>query len=317
MHRRPRLNPFGRQLIIDRLQSGRSAGVVAEELGVSRATVYKWWRRFQLEGEEGLNDRSSRPQRSPRRLAPAVEEAILELRRERKLGPHRLAALTGRPRSTCYQVLRRHRLHRLDWLDRPTARIIRRYERARPGELVHVDVKKLGRIPEGGGHRGYGRDRRRPTGKRGQGYEFVHSLVDDCSRLAYSEVLADELGPTCAAFVRRAFAFLNQHGVRVERVMTDNAFNYRYSRDFQTAITEVGAKHLRIPFYRPQVNGKVERFNRTLLQEWAYVRPYDSNHERLSSLTAWLHSYNWHRNHTALGGRPPIERVNNVFGNYS
>jgi transposase InsO family protein len=317
MHRRPRLNVFGRQLIVERLESGRSASVVAEELGVSRATVYKWWRRFRSEGGQGLLDRSSRPNRSPRRLDPAVEMAIVELRRARKIGPHRPAALTGRPRSTCYLVLRRHHLHRLDWLDRPTARLVRRYERARPGELVHIDVKKLGRIPEGGGHRGYGRDRRRPTGKRGLGYEFVHSLVDDYSRLAYSEVLADEQGPTCAAFVRPACAFLSQHGVRVERVMTDNAFNYRYSRDFQAALSDLGAKHLRIPFYRPQVNGKVERFNRTLLQEWAYVRPYGSNQERLSSLTTWLHSYNWHRSHAALGGRPPIERVNNLSGNYS
>ncbi len=317
MHGRPRLNLFGRQLIVERLESGRSASVVADELGVSRATVYKWWWRFRSEGWQGLVDRSSRPLRSPRRLDPASEAAILELRRQRKLGPHRLAAITGRPRSTCYLVLRRHHLHRLDWLDRPTARLIRRYERARPGELVHIDVKKLGRIPDGGGHRGYGREGRRPTGKRGQGYEFVHSLVDDYSRLAYSEVLANELGPTCAAFLQRACAFLSKQGIRVERVMTDNAFNYRYSRDFQSALSELGAKHVRIPFYRPQVNGKVERFNRTLLQEWAYAKPYDSNQERLDSLSAWLHSYNWHRNHAALGGRPPIERVNNLSGNYN
>lgn len=225
--------------------------------------------------------------------------------------------LTGHPRSTCYQVLVRHQLHRLDWLDRPSGRLIRRYERERPGELVHVDVKKLGRIPSGGGHAIVGRHERRPTGKRGQGYEYVHSLVDDHSRLAYSEVLPDEQGSTCAGFIRRAATFLADRGVCIERVMTDNAMNYRFSRDFQGALAELGARHLRTPFYWPQVNGKVERFNRTLLDEWAYARNYDSNEERLGLLTSWLHNYNYHRTHTALGGRPPIERVNNLGGNYS
>ena len=317
MHGRPRLNAFGRQLIVERLASGRSAAVVAEELGVSRATVYTWKRRYEIEGEAGLVDRPCRPLSSPRRLSPDAEAAILLLRQSEKLGPHRLAARLGLPRSTCYKVLRRHGLHRLDWLDRPTGRLIRRYEWEQPGDLVHVDVKKLGRIPAGGGHRGYGRRLRRPTGKRGQGYEFVHSLVDDHSRLAYSEVLDDEQGPTCAAFLRRAAAFMGQHGIQIQRVMTDNAFSYRFSADFKTVLTELGAKHLRTPFYQPQVNGKVERFNRTLLEEWAYVRAYDSNQERLALLTTWLHRYNFHRAHTATGGRPPIERVNNLRGNYN
>ena len=316
MHRRPRLNLFGRQLIIERVASGRSAAVVAEELGVSRVTVYKWWRRYQFEGEAGLLDRPCHPLRRPRQLSPQSESAILELRRNEKLGPHRLAARLGHPRSTCYKVLRRHGMQRLDCMDRPTGRVIRRYEWAQPGDLVHVDVKKLGRIPTGGGHRGYGRRLRRPTGKRGQGYEFVHSLVDDHSRLAYSEVLADEQGATCAQFLRRAASFLSAHGVRVQRVMTDNHFSYRRSKDFRAAVSELGAKHIFIPFYAPQVNGKVERFNRTLLEEWAYVQPYDSNEERLALLTSWLHRYNFHRSHTALAGLPPIERVNNLCGNY-
>jgi transposase InsO family protein len=316
VHRRPRLNPFGRQLVIERLQSGRSAAVVAEELGVSRATVYKWWRRFRQEGADGLVDRSSRPHSSPRRLPAVAEEAILNLRRQRKLGPHRLAALTGFPRSTCYQVLRRHQLHRLDWLDRPSGQLIRRYERIRPGELVHVDVKKLGRIPPGGGHWAHGR-KARPDIKRGLGYEFVHSLVDDYTRFAYSEVLADEKGPTCAAFLRRAADFLAQHGIHVEQVMTDNAYNYRLSNEFKAALADLGARHLRTPAHHPQVNGKVERFNRTLLDEWAYLRIYDSNEERLSLLEPWLHTYNYHRTHTALGGRSPIERVDNLRGNYT
>jgi len=316
MHRRPRLNLFGRQLIIERLRSGRSAAVVAGELGVSRATVYKWWRRYEVEGEEGLVDRSCRPLSSPRRVDPQIETEILNLRRSEKLGPHRLASRLRQPRSTCYKVLRRNGLQRLDYMDRPSGRVIRRYEWERPGELVHVDVKKLGRIPDGGGHRGYGRELRRPTGKRGQGYEFVHSMVDDHSRLAYSEILANEQGGCCAAFLLRAAAFMADHGIRVQRVMTDNAFSYRYSLDFKRALAELGARQLLTPFHHPQVNGKVERFNRTLLEEWAYVRVYNSNQERLSSFPNWLHNYNFHRTHTALGGRTPIERVNNLRGNY-
>jgi transposase InsO family protein len=250
-------------------------------------------------------------------LSPETETAILELRRTEKLGPHRLSSRLGHPRSTCYKVLRRHGLQRLDSMDRPTGRVIRRYEWERPGDLVHVDVKKLGRIPSGGGHRGYGRRLRRPTGKRGQGYEFVHSLVDDHSRLAYSEVLGDEQGATCAGFLRRAAGFMTAHGIRILRVMTDNHFSYRRSKDFRAAVSELGAKQVFIPLYAPQVNGKVERFNRTLLEEWAYARPYDSNDERLALLTSWLHGYNFHRSHTALAGLAPIERVNNLSGNYS
>jgi transposase InsO family protein len=212
--------------------------------------------------------------------------------------------------------LRRHGLHRLDWLDRPTGRLVRRYEYPNPGDLGHVDVKKLGRIPPGGGHRATGR-RDRTGATRYMGYDFVHSLVDDHSRLAYSEILADEQGPSCAAFLRRAAAFFAQRGVRFSRIMTDNAFNYRLSTDFQAALADLGARHLLTPPYHPQVNGKVERFNRTLLQEWAYVRLYQSNDERVGLLDGWLHRYNYHRAHTALGGRPPATRVNNLCGNYS
>jgi transposase len=188
--RRPRLSYYGRQLLIERVLSGRSASVVAEELGISRATVYKWRRRYEREGAAGLEDRLCRPRRSPHRLDPEIEAQILALRRQRKLGPHRLAALVGRPRSTCYKVLRRNGLHRLDWMDRPTGTVIRRYEWERVGQLVHVDVKKLGRIPEGGGHRTRGRAATRP-GKKAVGYDYVHSLVDDHSRFAYSEILPD------------------------------------------------------------------------------------------------------------------------------
>jgi transposase InsO family protein len=317
MHGSPRLNFFGRSLIVQRVAAGWSVAAASEAAGVSRATGYKWIRRHREEGEAGLHDRPSRPHRSPRQLAAEQEAPILLLRQERKLGPHRIAALTGRPRSTCYRVLARHGVQRLDRLDRPTGRVIRRYERERPGELVHVDVKKLGRIPPGGGHRVHGWQ---PGGrpKRQLGYDYVHSMVDDHSRLAYSEVLPDERGATCAAFLLRAGEFFAAHGIpRLERVMTDNAFAYRNSREFHTALGILGAKHRLVRPYRPQTNGKVERFNRILLEEWAYVRPYDGNDERVALLPDWLHGYNYHRAHTSLGGLPPISRVNDVCGNYT
>ena len=318
-HGMPRLNVYGRVLIVRRvLEEGWAPAAAAESLGISRATAYKWLRRFRDEGLAGLADRSSRPHRSPRRLSSAAELESLELRQERKLGPHRLAGITGRPRSTCYAVLCRHRVHRLAWMDRPTGRVIRRYERDAPGELIHVDVKKLGRIPPGGGHCALGRSpetRRLKT--RANGYDFVHAAVDDHSRLAYAEGHTDERGATCTAFLRRARAFYEAHGIRIQAVMTDNALSYVHSQAFREALVEIGARHVRIAPYRPQTTGKVERFNRILLEEWAYCRPYSDNQARLDLLPGWLHLYNHHRSHTALGGLPPIARVNNVPGNYS
>jgi transposase InsO family protein len=201
-------------------------------------------------------------------------------------------------------------------LDRPTGRLVRRYEWPSPGDLGHLDVKKLGRIRPGGGHRVHGRAGHADRKLR-MGYDYIHSLVDDHSRLAYSEVLNDERGPTCAAFLRRAAGFFARYGVRLQRVMTDNAFAFRYSHDFRAALAELGIQHRRIPFHRPQVNGKVERFNRTLLEEWAYVQPYTCNQERVDLLQPWLHRYNFHRAHTAIGGVSPIDRVNNLCGNYT
>jgi transposase InsO family protein len=319
MHARPRLNLFGRQLLIDRLAQGWSPPAVAESAGVSRATVYKWLRRYRAEGLAGLADRSSRPRRSPRRLDATREATVLELRRCR-LGPHRLAALSGLPRSTCYRVLRRHQLHRLDGMDRPTGRPIRRYEMSRPGELGHMDVKKLARIPDGGGHFVHGRQARprRDLEKRARlGYDYVHTLIDDHSRLAFSELLGDETASTVGQFVRRALAWFAARGVRFQAVMTDNAWAYRYGRDYQLALAEIGARRVFIPPYNPQINGKVERFNRTLLEEWAYSQPFSSNQQRHRLLEVWLHRYNYHRTHTALEGRSPIDRVNNLCGNYS
>jgi transposase InsO family protein len=195
-------------------------------------------------------------------------------------------------------------------MDRPTGRVIRRYERERPGELVHVDVKKLGRIPHGGGWRIRGRGQRTAADRRRRlGYDFVHAAVDDHSRVAYVEVHADERAVTTAAFLARAGAFFASHGVKVERVMTDNAWCYRLSPQFRSAVAALGARHILIPPRHPQVNGKVERFNRTLLEEWAYVRLYRSNGARLQALARWVEFYNSIRPHTALGGRPPMARV--------
>lgn len=315
-HANARLNQFGRGLLIERvLKEGWTAAAAAEAAGVSRATVYKWLARFRAQGEPGLRDRSSCPVLSPRRLSATAEERILKVRQRRKLGPHRLSALLGVPRSTCYAVLRRHGLQRLDWMDRPTGEVIRRYERERPGELIHVDVKKLGRIPPGGGWRVLGREPGRHS--VGAGYDYVHSSVDDHSRLAYSEIHTNERVDTCAGFLVRASQFYATHGVTVERVMTDNAMAYRLGHAFREAAHLLGIRQVFTRSHRPQTNGKVERFNRTLLEEWAYVRPYRSNDHRSHLLAAWLHTYNHHRCHTALGGLPPIARVNNLSGNYT
>lgn len=231
-------------------------------------------------------------------------------RRRLKQGPHRLAYALGRPRSSIYGVLRRHGLARLDHLDRPTGRPIRRYERARPGELVHVDVKKLARIRPGGGWRMLGRSTATKAPKRrGAGYDYLHAAVDDHSRYAYVEVLADERGATCAGFVLRAASHFAGLGVRIERVMTDRAMNYVLSTDFAAALEAIGAAHRITRPYRPQTNGKVERFNRTMLDEWAYLRLYRSNEARTEALEAWLDTYNLQRPHTALGGLPPVSRL--------
>jgi transposase InsO family protein len=214
--------------------------------------------------------------------------------------------------------LTRHGLNRLTFLDRPTGQVIRRYERDRPGELVHVDVKKLGRIPDGGGWRVHGRDSGHRDRNQRIGFDYVHSAVDDHTRLAYSEIHGDEKAATCSDFLRRAAGFFHSQGItRIERVLTDNAFAYRHSRVWRQVLADLGATGKLTRPYRPQTNGKVERFNRTLLDEWAYIRPYTSNDERTAALDSFLHTYNHHRCHTALGGKPPISRVNNAEGQYS
>jgi transposase InsO family protein len=304
-------------LLVERVCAGRPVAHVAAEMGISRATAHKWVRRWRSEGEAGLIDRSSRPRRTPHRTLASVETRVCELRQARKLGPARIGPILGLPASTVHRILTRHGLNRLAFLDRPTGQVIRRYERDRPGELIHVDVKKLGRIPDGGGHRVLGRQAGRAR-RSNMGFDYVHSAVDDHSRLAYSEIHGDEKAATCAAFLRRAAAFFTASGIdRIERVLTDNAWPYRKSFAWRQALADLGAAGKLTRAYRPQTNGKVERFNRTLLDEWAYQRPYTSNTERTKALADFLHTYNHHRCHTALGGQPPISRVNDAAGQYT
>ncbi|WP_406308255.1 IS481 family transposase [Streptomyces griseoaurantiacus] len=325
-HPHARLTVHGRRLLVERVRAGRPVAHVADEMGISRATAHKWVRRWRAEGDAGPHDRSSRPLTTPHRTPADVEKRICELRRERKLGPARIGPILDVPASTVHRVLTRHQLNRLRWLDRPTGQVIRRYERERPGELIHVDIKKLGNIPDGGGHRVMPRQQAtsnrqattdtRKGGSPVIGYSFVHTAVDDHSRLAYSEVLSDECKETAASFWERVNAFFAAHGITVERVLTDNGSCYR-SKLFGQTLSAAGIAHKRTRPYRPQTNGKVERLNRTLLDEWAYVRPYSSNAERTEALENFLHTYNYHRCHTALDGQPPISRVNNAAGQYT
>ncbi|MFI7241685.1 IS481 family transposase [Streptomyces qinglanensis] len=325
-HPNARLTIHGRRLLVARVRAGRPVAHVADEMGISRATAHKWVRRWRDGGDGGLYDRSSRPLTTPHRTSPDVESRICKLRRERKLGPARIGPILDIPASTVHRVLTRHQLNRLSWMDRPTGQVIRRYERERPGELVHVDIKKLGNIPDGGGHRIMPRQQAagnrqatteaRKNGSPKIGYCFVHTAVDDHSRLAYSEVLSDERKETAASFWERANTFFSQHGITVERVLTDNGSCYR-SGLFAQTLSAASIIHKRTRPYRPQTNGKVERLNRTLLDEWAYMRPYSSNAERTEALADFLHTYNYHRCHAALGGQPPISRVNNPAGQYT
>ena len=254
--------------------------------------------------------------RTPRR----TERRIVKLRVAKRLGPARIGFRLGLAPSTVHAVLARYGCPPLAYLDRATGRAVRRYERAVPGELVHVDIKKLGNIPGGGGHRTQGRahgSRNRHRSAPGRnpaiGYSYLHTAIDDHSRLAYSEILADERKETAAAFWTRAQAWFTAAGITIERVMTDNGSCYR-SRTWRETLTAAGITHKRIRPYRPQTNGKAGRFNRTLLDEWAYARPYTSEAERRAAFDTWLHTYNHHRGHTALRGLPPASRVTNLSG---
>ena len=303
MHQNARTTRHRRMLMIERLQGGWTVPAVAAALGVDPKTVRKWRDRYAAEGAAGLRDRSSRPHHSPTRLDAGVAAEIEALRRQRLSGPA-IARRLGRPVSTIGVVLRRRGLGRLAALE-PKPPVIR-YERAHPGELIHLDIKKLGRIA-GLGHRITG-DRRGQSAKRGTGWEYLHVAIDDASRLAYTEVLPNERKESATAFLVRALCWFERHGVTVARVMTDNGSAYR-STLFRQTCAAAEARHLRTRPYTPRTNGKAERFIQTCLREWAYASPYQSSDERTQAMPAWLCDYNTQRPHSALDGKPPISRL--------
>lgn len=331
-HANAPLAPEGRRRLAELIVvQGWSARRAAERFQCSPATATKWARRYR----DGLamTDASSRPHSSPSRCPRRLERRIVKLRYLHRWGPHRISYHLGVPRSTVGRVLQRYRMPLLTHVDQATGLPVRkpkpvRYEAAAPGELVHVDIKKLGKIPDGGGWRVFGRasaqHRRAHAGTEraarqgapaSRGYVYLHHAVDDHSRLAYSEQLNDERKETAAAFWHRARTFFAEAGIPVQAVMTDNGSCYR-SHTFAAALGP-GIKHRKTQPYRPQTNGKVERFNRTLNAEWAYAQAYISDDARAATYADWLHSYNHHRPHTGIDGLVPAARVHNVTGNYT
>ena len=305
-HRNARLTPVTRLELVREVSAGWTQAEVARRFRVSRHTVAKWVRRYREAGTAGLEGRSSAPHRHPRRTPPELEREICAVRRSQGFGPHRIAWALHIARSTVYAVLRRFGLNRLDRLHRVSRKIVR-YEHPAPGDLLHLDVKKLGRIPPGGGHRVHGRTTGTPRG-RGAGYDYLHVAVDDHSRYAYVEALPDERGPTCAAFLARALAALKRRDVTVRRVLTDNARAYG-SHAFRAVAAAHGLTLKLTRPYRPQTNGKAERFIRTLQDEWAYARSYRSNDQRLHELPRWLYRYNHRRPHGGIDGATPASRL--------
>ena len=299
----------------------------AERFQVAVTTAARWARRYRELGEAGMVDRSSRPHHIPNQTPTRTERRIIKVRVLRRWGPARIGCLLGIHPSTVHRVLARYGVAKLRWLDRPTGRVIRRIATARCGELIHVDVKKLGKIPAGGGWRMLGRTlgnrntfadkssgRLNKYGQPLHGHHFLHTAIDAHSRLVYSEILADERKETAADFWHRANAWFTECGITVRKVLTDNGSCYR-SHAFRDALGDI--EHRRTRPYRPQTNGKVERFHRTLADEWAYARLYTSDAQRCEQFPIWLHTYNHHRGHTALGGQPPASRVPNLSGQYS
>ena len=318
-HRNARLTFHGRCLLVERVrEQGMPVAHVAKAMGVSRQCAHRWLARFDAEGIQGLHDRSSRPHRCPTRTPVEVEAVVVAARLERRLGQDRLGPELGVAPRTVSRILRRHGLPRLCDCDPITGMVIRaskhtavRYERDEPGQLTHMDVKKIGRIPDGGGWRWHGREMgsswQRKTTK--VGFDYVHSLVDDHSRYAYTEVLPDEQAPATVAFFQRALVAFAAAGIDVQAVMTDNAWNYTHSNAFAALLAANDIDHVLIKAHCPWQNGKVERFNRTLQSEWAYRQPFLTNDDRTAALAPWLDNYNNRRRHHALGGRPPISRL--------
>jgi transposase InsO family protein len=331
-HRNAPLTPEGRRRLCERVDRGRPICHVAAEAGISRQTLGTWHDRWLAEGEDGLVDRSSRPHHCPNQTPPEVEARVCQLRRALKVGPVQLSGRLGEegitvPSSTIHRILVRHGISRLRDLDvdgEDLREPVRRYEYDEPGGLIHVDVKKLGRIPDGGGWRIHGRGsarhrvgetarharaRARRKGGGRAGYVYLHTALDDHSRLSYTEELLDEKGTTAAGFWARAVKFFRRHGIRkIKRVLSDNGACYR-SLVFAAALAKTKTRHQRTRPYRPQTNGKVERYHRTLAREWAYQQAWDSNHERTAALPTFLQHYNYARPHTALNGRPPVTRT--------
>ncbi|WP_432012721.1 IS481 family transposase [Streptomyces cucumeris] len=319
IHRNAPLTPTGRlrlaRCVVD---DGWPLRQAAERFQVSHTTAARWAARYRQHGHAGMEDHPSNPHHQPRRTPATVEEQVIRLRSEHRIGPLRLAARTGIAASTAHRILKRHHMPPLSAVDRATGEPVRRYERARPGELIHIDVKKLGRIPHGGGHKVLGRAAGSPNKDRrnGAGYAYLHTALDDHSRLAYTEDLPDETAPTCSDFLARATAWFAQQGVTVERVLTDNAWAYTKKTWHQTC-HDLGIQPRWTRPWRPQTNGKVERFHRTLLDEWAYQRPYTSDAERQAAFPDWLDWYNYHRPHTGISGHTPASRVTNLSGQHT
>jgi transposase InsO family protein len=312
-HRNARTTVHARRLMVHRHLAGWPQARIGEQLGVSRATVSKWIGRYRAEGWDGLEDRSSHPHTIPTRTDPAVEAQILALREQVHRGAVHLAGELGLVASTVGRVLARHQVPHLAAIDPITGEPVRRrhsgirYERPRPGDLLHIDVKKLGRVPDGGGWRLHGR--REEVRGRGIGYDYLHVAVDDHSRVAYIEALPDERDATCAEFLHRAVTWFRARGVQVLRILTDNAKVYRVGHNWRAVCVALGIRRRFTKPGCPWTNGKAERLNRTLLSEFAYAQPWLSNHERLAALDSWVNHYNTRRAHSALGGRPPATRL--------
>jgi transposase InsO family protein len=309
IHKNARMTVHGRALLVSRICEERwRVADAARAAGVSERVAYKWLARYRAGGAAALNDRKPTPGRSPHATPAATVARIETLRRERLTGPA-IARQLAMPPSTVGAILRRLGLGRLAALDpKPPTQ---RYERERPGELIHIDTKKLGKI-DGIGHRITGQHSGMKK-NRGIGWEHLHVAVDDASRLAYTEILPDERKESACAFLARALAFFHAHGVSVERIMTDNGSAYR-SHLFKSLIAEIGLRHIRTRPYTPRTNGKAERFIQTSLREWAYRNAYTTSAERTQAMTPWINTYNHSRPHSALRGHPPASRLNNVRG---
>jgi transposase InsO family protein len=329
VHANAVLTPRGRLLLARRVvEEGWPIARAAEHFHVSWPTAKRWASRYAAMGPAGMSDRSSRPHRSPNRTPQPMVRTIVRLRCRHRLSPLAIASRLLMPASTVHAVLVRCRLNRLSHIDIRTGEPIRRYEHDHPGALIHVDVKKLGNIPTGGGWRFVGRGQGKknraatPDVARSRyrdvllGHAFVHTVIDDHSRVAYVEIHDDETAQTAIAVLRRAVDWFRVRGAIVERVLSDNGACYR-SRAWRDACAELHIQHKRTRPYRPQTNGKIERFHRTMAQEWAFTRHYPNELARRSALPAWLHTYNHHRQHSAIGKVPPITRLTNLPGQYS